>query len=255
MKAALAGARSSSGPGADPDAGAGSGCAARGPGALPGGCVQQIVPMGAGQESRWVLLAAVLVLLGAGLVVFWQHRIQPLHGLQSFQMDMAAELTAAEQGIYTDLQVVYEEWLAEGGRLPPPEPSWWADGGWAPFMDDAGARRRGARHWHRLELGGRHAYLGVPASTVQPAAQPAGEALRLMLWRLPEPAAGSGMAAEAAVGQAGVFDVWLREDEAAPFGEAPLSERLEDDALIAHGWRQVVGNSGRTSVGGLVGNR
>lgn len=208
---------------------------------LPDGFVQRISPAGSGQETRWVLLMAVLVILFCAGVVGWQYQRQASGGLQSHQLDLAADLSASEQGVYTDLQVVHEEWVASGQPLPPPQPAQWASDGWPPFAGDLSERQRGARVWHLLALGGHHAYLGIPSpdrgSTSQ--AVPSGGA-RLILWRLPEKAQPNAGVSAADTAQQPAFDVWLREGEDAGPGEVPLSERLDDADLMAHGWRQVV---------------
>lgn len=212
------------------------------PVSLPGGCVQRVSPAGSGQETRWVLLTALLVVLFCAAVVGWQHQWQASGGLQSHQLDLAADLGASEQGVYTDLQVVHDEWVATGENLPPPTPAQWAAEGWAPFADDLSERQRGQRIWHLLTLGGHCAYLGIPAAI---GGEPQEEGApvvskRLILWRLPEKQRlNTGMSSSGPANRP-PFDVWVREGEEAPPGEEPLSERLDDADLIAHGWRQVV---------------
>lgn len=218
---------------------------------LPGGFVQRVSPAGSGQETRWVLVTAALVILCCAIVVAWQHQWQSAGGLHAHQLDLAADLSASEQGVYTDLQVVHDEWVAAGQRLPPPRPDQWAADGWPPFAADLSQRQRGARIWHLLMLGGHHAYLGIPSAdgaggegASAPAPDPSASR-RLILWRLPEnPRPNAGASSSTLKDRQPRFDVWVRDGEDAPPGEEPLSERLDDADLIAHGWRQVVTRPG-----------
>ncbi|MDO4723653.1 MAG: DUF6162 family protein [Comamonadaceae bacterium] len=191
--------------------------------ALPGGCVQQVPPANARHEARWVLATAALVVACSALVVLWHHQRGPGHtALQAHRVDLALDLSAAEQGSYTDLQAALDEWLADGAKLPPPEPGHWASEGWAPFANDLAAQQRGPRQWALLHSQGRYAYLGLPL----PAASASADApARALLWRLP---------AAAADANANVLDVWLH---AAPAEQA--AGALDDASLIEQGWRQV----------------
>lgn len=200
-----------------------------------GGLRQRVPPAGHGAETRWVVLTAVLVVLAWAAAVGWQRHLLPAEGLAAHQIDLALDLSAAEQGIYTDLQAVHEEWLAAGAALPPPPPASWAAQGWAPFADDLVAARRGRRQWQLLQHDGRHAYLGLPLTAEGEAAP------RLLLWRLPEvqarPSGAEGASAPGS-GAAAAFDVWLRPAD----GESQArsaSPALEDAYLVAHGWLQV----------------
>ena len=197
---------------------------------------QRVQPAGHGAETRWVVLTAVLVVLAWVAAVGWQRHLLPAEGLAAHQIDLALDLSAAEQGIYTDLQAVHEEWLAAGAALPPPPPASWAAQGWAPFADDLVAARRGRRQWQLFQHDGRHAYLGVPLAAAQGEAAP-----RLLLWRLPEGQlrpSGSEGASVPGSDAAAAFDVWLR--PASDEGEARSAPpALEDAYLVAHGWLQV----------------
>ncbi len=187
---------------------------------LPAGCAQPVPPAGAGRETRWVLVTVALVLVLSSIVVAWQRHMQEDLALQAHQIDLATGLTAAEQGIYTDLQAVHDEWRAEGRPLPPPAPETWAGDGWPPFGQDLTAQRRGSRQWRVVQAEGRYGYLGEPQEQGQEQA-PDG---RLILWRLP-----AAQDAEAR------FDVWIYTAASPP--RAP--DDLHDDDLAAHGWQQV----------------
>lgn len=221
------------------------------PATLPNGCVQRVSPAGALSETRWVLLAMALTLVVGALAVGWQRHWLPQEKLQAHQIDLATGLTAAEQGIYTDLQAVYDEWRSAGAPLPPPAPQRWAADGWPPFVDDLTAQKRGARQWRLLSFGGRHAYLGVGAEARLSASESAQDGQgsgqetrpRWLLWRLP--AAPSAKARDEA--RAGddeheeAFDFWLHEAGSAAEGSVMPSspESLDETSLIRHGWLQV----------------
>ncbi|WP_347485291.1 DUF6162 family protein [Vandammella animalimorsus] len=197
---------------------------------LPGGCVQQVPPANARQEARWVLATAALVVACSALVVLWHHRHGPGHtALQAHRVDLALDLSAAEQGAYTDLQAVLDEWLAAGAALPPPEPGHWASEGWAPFANDLTAQQRGPRQWALLHSQGRYAYLGVPVAAHNASAA-SHAAARAWLWRLPS----AGAEADA-----NVVDVWLHALPAHPTPAVLTPAGLDDVSLIEQGWQQV----------------
>ena len=196
--------------------------------ALPAGYVQRVLPAGAARETRWVLITVALVLVLSAFVVSWQRHMQQEMTLQTHQIDLATGLSAAEQGIYTDLQAVFDEWRSLGGALPPPAPQWWADEGWPPFDADLAAQRRGSRQWRVVQAEGLYAYLGVAAASDESAATH-----RPMLWRLPNLKGAKTQDAESR------FDVWLRTGPDA----APEPAGLHDDDLIAHGWQQVAAHA------------
>ncbi len=215
--------------------------------ALPDGCIQRVPPAGALRETRWVLLAMALTLLVSTLAIGWQRRLLPQERLQAHQIDLSTGLSTAEQGIYTDLQAVYDEWQSMNAPLPPPTPQRWADEGWPPFIDDLAARQRGRRQWRLLTVGDRYAYLGTGGHTESSPAQGKQHAApRILLWRLPETHAIHAMAkAKDATENAHAdellhtgFDLWLHEADTTPDGALP--ESLDEASLIRHGWRQAV---------------
>lgn len=188
--------------------------------ALDAGCVQVIEPARGRVEMRWVALAVVVTIVLSALAVAWQRHQQHTVELASYQLDLAQDLSAAEQGIYTDLQAIYDEWVATGAKLPPPASAFWADEGWPPFADAQANTNRVARQWQLLEVAERWAYVGA-----------APEGGRAIAWVLPpkdEDGDGDGAGAR--------FEVWLSQAEASA---QALPRRLETTTLAAAGWRQV----------------
>ncbi|MDF0729684.1 DUF6162 family protein [Pseudomonas entomophila] len=172
---------------------------------------QVIRPAGAGHETLYVLLAALLLLAVAATVVSLRGERVDEQAIESYQVDARRDLNAAEQGIYTDLHVALDEIRAlreETAEVPSVEAL--AEEGLPPFVDDASSASRGRHQWQWLSSG---AYLGSSQD-----AEVAGSFLVI----LPGDGDGAG-------------DVWLRRDRSA---QAP--DDLGRDALIAAGWQQVV---------------
>lgn len=174
---------------------------------------QVIRPAGAGHETLWVLLLCALILLGASAAVLSHAKADVENDIAEYQLDARMDLTAAEQGVHTDLGVAFEEmqwYLSEQGQLP--SPTELADEGFPPFMDDASASNRGSHQWQRLQLGAETFYLGQ--SKAQDIAG------TFLLWP-----------------QATEADIWLTRDD-----NVNLPTTLTTDQLIAAGWQQVVTN-------------
>lgn len=172
--------------------------------------VQVIRPAGAGHETLYVLLVALLILSLAAAVVAW--RAEPEQGvtIAADQFDARRDLSAAEQGIHTDLLVALDELhLYQEDGLALPEPAQLAEEGFAPFMDDASAANRGGHRWQLLQVNEQVAYFGRSA-----AESVAGS----FLLRLDGDAA----------------SVWLNRGAGL---ESPTD--LRDQALTGSGWRQV----------------
>lgn len=197
---------------------------------LPSGHVQTVTAAGSRAEMRWVLLTVCIVLLCSALVIAWQRHLQPVQSLQSHQIDLATGLTAIEQGMYTDLQTIHDEWQATGALLPPPAPSIWAQDGWPPFANDLTAQRRGQRQWTLLHIGERYAYLGLPSGDPPPAATTSPtDAERPLLWLLPRQGE-----------TAARFDLWLHTAGTARTPPATIRpETLDEATLPGQGWQQI----------------
>lgn len=173
---------------------------------------QVVRPAGAGHETLYVLLAALLIIALATTVVLLRGEREDEVAIAAHQIDARRDLTAAEQGLYTDLWVAVEEIALlreESGQVP--EVATLAEEGLPPFVTDASSQRRGAHHWQRLPSG---AYLGRSED-----AQVAGSLLLIL------PANDGEQQPE----------VWLRRDRSVL---AP--DDLGQAALIAAGWQQVV---------------
>lgn len=172
---------------------------------------QVVRPAGAGHETLYVLLTALLTIALATTVVVLRGEREDEVAIAAHQIDARRDLTAAEQGLYTDLWVAVEEIALlreESGQ--PPDVAALAEEGLPPFVTDASSQRRGAHHWQRLPSG---AYLGRSQD-----AQVAGSLLLIL------PANDSEQP-----------EVWLRRDRS---GLAP--DDLGQTALIAAGWQQVI---------------
>ncbi|MFV3381367.1 DUF6162 family protein [Pseudomonas sp. NY15354] len=171
---------------------------------------QVVRPAGAGHETLYVLLTAVLILALAATVVVLRGEREDEVTIVAHQIDARRDLTAAEQGLYTDLWVAVEEIALlreESGQAP--DVATLADEGLPPFVTDASSQRRGGHQWQWLPSG---AYLGRSQD-----AQVAGSFLLVLPAGDEQP------------------DVWLRRDRSAL---AP--DDLGQAALIAAGWQQVV---------------
>ncbi len=172
---------------------------------------QVVRPAGAGHETLYVLLISLLIVALAASVVLLRGEREDEQAIASHQIDARRDLTAAEQGIYTDLRVAFDEiQLLREENDAVPEVAALAEEGLPPFVDDAGSQSRGAHRWQWLQAG---AYLGSSQDS-----DVAGSFLLLL------PTAPDGQA-----------DVWLRRDSA-----VAIPASLDAEALIATGWRQVV---------------
>lgn len=171
---------------------------------------QVIRPAGAGHETLYVLLVALLIVVLAAGVVSLRGERQDEATIASHQIDARRDLNAAEQGVFTDLWVAFDEISMlrdETGAAP--QPAALAEDGLPPFVSDASSDSRGRHQWQWLAAG---AYLGRSQD-----AKVAGSFLLI----LPE---GDAPA-----------DVWLRRDSA-----AVVPDDIGHEALIAAGWQQVV---------------
>ena len=172
---------------------------------------QVVRPAGAGHETLYVVLISLLIVVLAATVVWMRGEREDEQTIASHQVDARRDLTAAEQGIYTDLRVAFDEiqLLREETAAVPGVDALAAES-LPPFVVDAGSQSRGSHQWLWLQTG---AYLGRSQDL-----QLAGSFLLIL------PGDSSGQA-----------DVWLRRDSA-----AVTPDDFDQAALIAAGWRQVV---------------
>lgn len=172
---------------------------------------QVIRPAGAGHETLYVLLTALLILALAATVVTLRGEREDEVSIESHQIDARRDLTPAEQGVFTDLLVAFDEirqLREETGFMP--EVASLAEEGLPPFVSDASSVSRGGHQWQWLAAG---AYLGRSQDSAV-----AGSFLLIVPAQADERA-----------------DVWLRRDTA-----AVVPDDLQPVALIAAGWQQVV---------------
>ncbi|MFB4394927.1 MULTISPECIES: DUF6162 family protein [unclassified Pseudomonas] len=172
---------------------------------------QVIRPAGAGHETLYMLLTALLILAVAASVVTLRGERVDEQTIASHQIDARRDLTPAEQGLYTDLHVALDEIRAlreENAAVP--SVAALAEEGLPPFVEDTSSASRGNHQWQWLDSG---AYLGRSQD-----AQVAGSFLLILPSEAQAPA-----------------DVWLRRDSSAA---AP--DDLGSESLIAAGWQQVV---------------
>jgi len=172
---------------------------------------QVVRPAGAGHETLYVLLISLLIVALSASVVMLRGERQDEQTIAGHQIDARRDLSAAEQGIYTDLRVAFDEiQLLREDTGSVPSVATLAGEALPPFVDDAGSQSRGDHHWQWLPSG---AYLGHSQ-----APRVAGSFLMIV----PHDTTGE-------------VDIWLRRDGAAD----PITT-FEPAALIDAGWQQVV---------------
>jgi len=87
---------------------------------------QVVRPAGAGHETLYVLLVSLLIVALASTVVLLRGEREDEQVIASHQIDARRDLSAAEQGIYTDLRVAFDEiqLLREETASTPPWKCW-----------------------------------------------------------------------------------------------------------------------------------
>ncbi|MDD0972903.1 DUF6162 family protein [Pseudomonas fontis] len=172
--------------------------------------VQVVRPAGAGHETLYVLLVSLLILLAAAGVVALHGERHEEVTLPAHQIDARRDLNAAEQGVYADLRVAFDEVQAQREDTPQLVPvDVLAEEGFPPFVVDVSSISRGQHQWQLL---GNTAYLGLSQDS-----SVAGSFLLLV------PSALDGVA-----------DIWLSRSNATA---APSD--LSPAALQVAGWKQV----------------
>ncbi|HWV11256.1 MAG TPA: DUF6162 family protein [Pseudomonas sp.] len=124
--------------------------------------VQVVRPAGAGHETLYVLLCCLFIVALAALVVSLHAETDEYESVASGQLDARRDLSPAEQGIYADLRIAYEEIQTrrhEDDSLLTPDDL--AEEGFPPFIADASATTRGAHQWQVLQADTAPVYLGL----------------------------------------------------------------------------------------------
>lgn len=176
--------------------------------------VQRVEPAGASRETLYLLGLCLLILAIAAAVILQQQTSTTEAQLAPYQLDARRDLSAAEQGLYTDLLVALEEihYLQdETGALATPAEL--ADESFPPFATDISSTQRGGHQWELARLDGGAVYLGVSQELAI-----AGHFLLLA-------DASSSM----------TDTVWLN---ASP--DTGLPADLQQSTLVAAGWKQLV---------------
>ncbi|MBV7501297.1 DUF6162 family protein [Achromobacter sp. ACM05] len=186
---------------------------------------QVIRPAGGGHETLAVLGACLVIVAAAAGYIGLREAPPESAPLAATQIDARRDLTPAEQGIYADLRVAYEEIgfaLQAGEPLPSVEEL--AAQGLPPFVADNSTAVRGGHAWRLQRQSGKALYVGQTADVAL-----AGS----FLLRTEDGHAKDGHGHDH--GADAQADVWLARDAAARVPAA-----TDDAALAAAGWRQVV---------------
>lgn len=182
--------------------------------------IQTVPPNKATRETIYVILAAVLVVFLSVIIIHFNQRPHDdVTSLQSFETSARYDLTPAEQGIFADLLLVYEDWLLQQKSAANPSIDMLIADNWPPFTDVAEHKNRGAHQWQKIHRNGRDAYLGLSQDKTL-----AGD----FLWVLPPSRENASLADLA---------VWTTQDSSAA-GTASLTD-LTTEQLIAAGWRKI----------------
>ena len=208
--------------------------------------VQIVRPAGAGHETLAVLGASLLIVVAAASYIGWGVVEEAAPALSASQLDARVDLTPAEQGIYADLRIAFEElaYAAQAGEQQP-DAAALAELGLPPFVQDPSSATRGGHLWSDGQVAGRTAYLGQTRN-----ADVAGSFL--MLGPGAPAAAGSEPhahdhssakadahaephRAEPKASEAPQAEIWLSRSS-----QSSMPSRLDADTLAAAGWRQVM---------------
>lgn len=163
-----------------------------------------VAPASGRRESLAVLVLVLAVLACASAVVALHCDRAQVTALPGWQVDLRSGLNAAEQGLTADLLTAAPEFAF----LPDTSPQALAEEGLPPFVPDATAEARGGHGWQVLEQDGLRGWLGLPGDAAT---------ARALLLRMDRDSP----------------TVWIAQTPAAP-------QALDDAALVASGWRQVV---------------
>lgn len=188
---------------------------------------QVIRPAGAGHETLAVLGACLVIVAAAAGYIGLREAPRESAPLAATQIDARRDLTPAEQGIYADLRVAYEEigFALQAGE-PLPAVADLAAQGLPPFVADNSTAVRGGHVWQLQRQAGKALYVGQTADATL-----AGS----FLLRAEHGDGKDGHGPDHEHGTPGQADVWLARDSTARVPGA-----ADDAALAAAGWRQIV---------------
>lgn len=183
--------------------------------------MQQVIkPAGAGHETLLVLALCAVIVMGAGGVIALRQLPGQKVVASANLLDARRDLNAAEQGVFADLRVAFDEisMQLEGSHWP--TVAVLVESGLPPFVADVSAQRRGGHAWQQIRSGEITAYVGISGDS-----KVAGS----FLLRLPV-AANEGLAHDRDVDG---LDIWLARSVAS----VPVA--LDEAALTAAGWQRV----------------
>ncbi|HEX5738940.1 MAG TPA: DUF6162 family protein [Hydrogenophaga sp.] len=179
---------------------------------------QLVRPAGAGHETTWVALCALAIVLVAGAVIGVRSPPAETITVAAHQLDARDDLTAAEQGIYADLRLVAVELPGLHDRARPSVAEL-REAALPPFTTDIGSSGRGGHVWSAIQGQQADAYVGLSAAP---------EVAGSMLLRLSPHRKDESHSDEEP-------DIWLHRA-----AQPAWPNDLAPEALIAHGWKQVV---------------
>ncbi|WP_313620561.1 DUF6162 family protein [Achromobacter sp.] len=187
---------------------------------------QVIRPAGAGHETLAVLGACLVIVAAAAGYIGLREAPPEKAALAASQIDARRDLTPAEQGIYADLRVAYEEigFALQAGE-PLPSVADLSAQGLPPFVADNSTAARGGHAWRLQRQAGHALYVG----------QTADSALAGSFLLRAEDGAKNGHGHDHGKEADAQADVWLARDAG-----ARVPDPADDAALAAAGWRQVV---------------
>lgn len=179
--------------------------------------VETVAPNKATFETFYVCVAALAVVFFSAVIIHFNQRSHTdAATLQPFEISVRYDLTPAEQGIFADLLLVYEDWLQQNPADPNPTLAMLLADNWPPFTDRAEQKNRGAHRWQKIRLNGQDAYLGQSQNR-----QLAGH----FLWILP-PSRQNATLNDLAI--------WLNKSP-----PVPALTDLTPASLIAAGWKKI----------------
>lgn len=179
--------------------------------------VQTVPPARATRETFYILLVALLVLGMSSVVIRHNQKDQTaLTTLGAQEVSARYDLKPAEQGIFADLLLAYEEWRMLPAGEDNRDVAQWIDDNWPPFTDVLEDKQRGHHQWRKHHAEGRDAYVGI---SQQP------DIAGHFLWILPE---------ERTTATLAQFEVWIHSAN-----KPPALGHLDPEDLIPLEWKRI----------------